>query len=172
MSWIESHQELAQHPKTRRLARMLGVSVPTVIGHLHMLWWWALDYADDGNLDRYSIEDLADAVLWEGEASTLIDAMVLCQFVDRGGDGSMMVHNWNGGRWSIKLRSERRREWEAMASHMRPRVFERDKGACLNCGSFDLLEVDHIIPLALGGTNEWDNLQTLCRSCNRSKGAN
>lgn len=32
-------------------------------------------------------------------------------------------------------------------------------------------EVDHILPLALGGPNDRLNLQLLCRRCNRSKGA-
>jgi len=30
-------------------------------------------------------------------------------------------------------------------------------------------DIDHILPLALGGTNEPHNLQILCRSCHRSK---
>jgi len=33
------------------------------------------------------------------------------------------------------------------------------------------LEFDHIVPLAAGGPNVADNLQLLCRPCNRSKGA-
>jgi len=40
--YIQSHEEIATHPKTRRLARALGISLPTVIGHLHLLWWWCL----------------------------------------------------------------------------------------------------------------------------------
>jgi 5-methylcytosine-specific restriction endonuclease McrA len=32
-------------------------------------------------------------------------------------------------------------------------------------------EVDHIVPLAKGGSNELENVQLLCRTCNRSKGA-
>jgi 5-methylcytosine-specific restriction endonuclease McrA len=31
------------------------------------------------------------------------------------------------------------------------------------------LEIDHVRPLALGGSNDVDNLQLLCRRCNRSK---
>ena len=45
MAWIESHQELWRHPKTKKLARLLGVSVPTVVGHLHGIWYWALDFS-------------------------------------------------------------------------------------------------------------------------------
>lgn len=32
------------------------------------------------------------------------------------------------------------------------------------------LECDHIIPVAMGGETTMDNLQTLCRTCNRKKG--
>ena len=50
MAWIKSQQVLREHPKLKRLARRLEVSVPAALGHLHMLWWWALDYAQDGDL--------------------------------------------------------------------------------------------------------------------------
>ena len=36
-----------------KLARRLGVSLPAAIGHLHLLWWWAMDYAQDGDLTRW-----------------------------------------------------------------------------------------------------------------------
>ena len=44
-------------------------------------------------------------------------------------------------------------------------------GECIFCGSTDKLTVDHIKPRKLGGTNELDNLQCLCLSCNSSKKA-
>ena len=61
MAWIESHQELWRHPKTKKLARLLAVSVPTAIGHLHGIWYWALDFAQDGDLRRYDPEERASA---------------------------------------------------------------------------------------------------------------
>lgn len=64
-------------------------------------------------------------------------------------------------------------------------VMIRDKFTCLLCGAVciaenkhgvklpDLgkLEIDHIIPVAKGGSADLANLQTLCKGCNRSKGA-
>ena len=40
---------------------------------------------------------------------------------------------------------------------------------CAKCASTKTLQVDHIIPLALGGAHIDSNMQTLCRSCNSQK---
>lgn len=50
-------------------------------------------------------------------------------------------------------------------------VWRRDGGKCVQCSSTERLEFDHIIPLALGGSNTERNIQLLCESCNRQKGA-
>ena len=57
---------------------------------------------------------------------------------------------------------------------LRKAVFERDQYACFFCGKTKEegadLTLDHFIPRALGGTNEFSNLFTVCRSCNSRKG--
>ncbi|NES98904.1 MAG: HNH endonuclease [Desertifilum sp. SIO1I2] len=55
---------------------------------------------------------------------------------------------------------------------VREYVFQRDNCQCQACGKTQLeteLNIDHIIPLARGGSNDISNLQTLCRTCNQSK---
>lgn len=61
---------------------------------------------------------------------------------------------------------------------LRKGVFLRDRGRCVVC-LCDLtgvlyadykLNIDHIVPLAQGGSNDPTNLQLLCGSCNGEKG--
>jgi hypothetical protein len=49
-------------------------------------------------------------------------------------------------------------------------VFKRDRYRCCICGRSGIeLEVDHKVPIAQGGSDALDNLQTLCFDCNRGK---
>jgi 5-methylcytosine-specific restriction endonuclease McrA len=57
-------------------------------------------------------------------------------------------------------------------TEVRKYVYQRDNYRCQSCGQSEnntQLSIDHIIPLALGGSNDISNLQTLCLSCNRRK---
>ncbi|MGE0250126.1 MAG: HNH endonuclease [Thermoleophilia bacterium] len=60
---------------------------------------------------------------------------------------------------------------EPIPEDVRREVFRRDGGRCTGCGSAELLQFDHVIPVALGGNSSPDNLQLLCADCNRAKGA-
>lgn len=51
------------------------------------------------------------------------------------------------------------------------KVSARDGGRCRQCGSVSELHFDHIIPISRGGANTAANIQLLCGTCNRAKGA-
>ena len=59
---------------------------------------------------------------------------------------------------------------EPIPEDVRVEVFRRDGGRCVACGSAELLQFDHVIPVALGGASTPANLQVLCAPCNRAKG--
>jgi hypothetical protein len=51
-------------------------------------------------------------------------------------------------------------------TYLRQDVLARDGFCCRKCGtSIRPLQVDHIVPLSRGGTNNLGNLQTLCLRC-------
>lgn len=50
-------------------------------------------------------------------------------------------------------------------------VSVRDQGRCVSCGATTDLHFDHKIPWSRGGTNSENNIQLMCGSCNRRKGA-
>ena len=60
----------------------------------------------------------------------------------------------------------------AVGKKMRFEIMKRDGFRCRYCGLTSLavvLEVDHVIPRARGGTNAPENLVTACFDCNRGK---
>jgi hypothetical protein len=66
---------------------------------------------------------------------------------------------------------ERGESRAAIPAEQRQRIYDRDGNACLNCGTTEDLTLDHVHPWSLYGPDTDDNLRTLCRSCNSSKGA-
>jgi len=62
----------------------------------------------------------------------------------------------------------------AISPTLRFHILERDGFACQYCGTRSPeadLEVDHIKPTSLGGTDAADNLVVACKTCNIGKGA-
>lgn len=67
-------------------------------------------------------------------------------------------------------------ERKAWPSWVMPTLQSREYGMCANCGtSFIRLnaepEIDHIVPVSKGGSNDIVNLQLLCSDCNNEKRA-
>lgn len=54
--------------------------------------------------------------------------------------------------------------------HIRERVLFRDNYTCRICGRVTMdLEVDHIVPLHLGGAESDSNRQAICSECHKVK---
>lgn len=91
MPWVPSHTTLREHPKRKRLSRLLGLNAYEAVGLLHVLWWWVLDFAPEGDLRPYSDEDIADAIDFDGDAAALVAALTRSGFVD----ADRRVHDWD-----------------------------------------------------------------------------
>ncbi len=117
MAWIEAHQELRNHPKTKKAARLLGISRPQLIGHLFCLWWWCLDYSANGNLAAFDNADIADGAEWDGDPDRFVQSLIDCGPSDRpgflvdNGDG-LEVKDWcdYGGKYITKRDQGRERQ--------------------------------------------------------------
>lgn len=61
---------------------------------------------------------------------------------------------------------------KGVSNRVRFDVFKRDRFTCQYCGGRPpavVLQIDHFIPVASGGTNDMENLVTSCQECNNGK---
>ncbi len=86
MAWLRSEQSLLHHPKTVHLKTLLKVDTATVIGRLHMFWWWCLDYAIDGDLSKREGKVIQEA------CGITIQTLIRAGFVDS--RPYRRVHGW------------------------------------------------------------------------------
>lgn len=123
---------------------------------LRCLCWWEL--ADVEDVRRWR-----DQLVAEGLAVIDLHAAKI------GYDGDNHLHP------IIQvLHRERYARWKPRRSFpagLREQVYERDGHQCVACGTGERLTLDHIVPYSHGGPDTFDNLRTLCHSCNSSKGA-
>ncbi|MFU8927546.1 HNH endonuclease [Acinetobacter puyangensis] len=69
--------------------------------------------------------------------------------------------NWGSGRGG--------RPWR----RLKDKIHLRDNYTCLECGVVTrALELDHIVNIAQGGTDDESNLQSLCVECHKKKTQN
>jgi len=72
----------------------------------------------------------------------------------------------------LNYKKKKIKKRDPIETRLRHEVFKKDNYKCKECGKGKeetTLHCDHILPVAQGGTDELDNLQTLCQSCNFAK---
>ena len=55
----------------------------------------------------------------------------------------------------------------------REKIYKKTNGKCAYCGCtlpYEKMQIDHVIPLNLGGSDTEENMLAACRSCNHRKG--
>lgn len=95
MAWFEAHDTLARHPKTLRLARLLGVRRREAVGLLHDLFSWGLTSAlKYGELPGLTAEDIAEALDYPRKgAGKIVGALIESGYLDQDG-GTYRLHDW------------------------------------------------------------------------------
>ncbi len=112
------------------------------------------------------VEEILDACLRPTPPARWL-RFELCQMESR----SWHEWHWTRGRMLRRDPDYFPRTRRHIPEAVRLAVYARDGWKCLHCPSTDNLSLDHIYPYSLGGSDEMDNLQTLCRPCNSRKGA-
>jgi uncharacterized low-complexity protein len=95
------------HPKTLDFAARLGVSRPTAIGHLELLWAFVGKLAPQGNVGKFADGAIARASEWQGDPLEFIHALVGAGFIDVDAEQRLLIHDWHQHcpRWvSAKLK--------------------------------------------------------------------
>jgi len=80
--------------KFKRLQRRLGIGVAQLVGHLELLWIATAKNAPEGDIGRFSNEDIAIACHWENDPDLFVNAMVECGWLDASDEWRLVVHDW------------------------------------------------------------------------------
>ncbi len=64
----------------------------------------------------------------------------------------------------------RNKQPRSISKSQKWKIWQRDQGRCGQCGGQKNLQVDHLVPVARGGTAELENLRLLCGNCNLRAG--
>lgn len=112
MAWFELHQTRQRHPKTLRLAALIGQERRHACGFLDDLWSWGLDVARrDGRLEGMTADDIAAAMDYpRKKGKWLLDALVGSGYVDIDDDGTYRLHDWDV--YAGRLNDRREKEAE------------------------------------------------------------
>ncbi|MAG66595.1 MAG: HNH endonuclease [Pseudomonadales bacterium] len=95
-----------------------------------------------------------------GRLSTVKPRVQMAQGRHMARADDVQVERWGSGRGG--------RPWR----RKRDQIFLRDGYTCQHCGKVTHeLELDHIVNVAQGGTDDDENLQSLCVPCHKQKTA-
>jgi hypothetical protein len=87
--WLPSYLSLPRHPKTKRLQRTLNLDTRAAVGALHLFWYWAFEFAPDGDVTDFG-EEVREAMALEADP---LPALLSAGFLDDTG-GRLLIHDW------------------------------------------------------------------------------
>jgi hypothetical protein len=74
--FVKSYAALKEDIRISRIANILNISQAAVIGHIHLLWWFAVHNAKNGFFEGYSPQEMELAMMWRGAPGELLTLLV------------------------------------------------------------------------------------------------
>ncbi|MCZ6651722.1 MAG: hypothetical protein O7D91_01660 [Planctomycetota bacterium] len=82
--------------KFKKLRRALGdLLLYQAVGLLESLWQFTAADAPRGDIGKFTNEDIATAVEWQGDPDELIEALVETGWLDKSDEFRLVVHHWH-----------------------------------------------------------------------------
>ncbi len=150
--WIRLRADLDKSLEMFRIARACGLSHAETILRLHRLAAWFVEHGKYGKLDIRP--SLVDSFL---DTPGFAAIMLECDWLRDHGE-VLTLHGF-----CLPLVTRK-----ALGRVLRSELLTGS--SCAACASKERLVIDHIIPIARGGSCERSNLQVLCAPCNSAKG--
>ena len=116
MAWIEYHTSLREHWKIQRFADILEVDYVTALGAISCLWLWAAEYAQNGDISKFSDSEICSAMRFNFHAKVknfTLEVLKKSFLID----GSGKIHDW--GKHGIKLLKSSRKRQKAYRKTLR-----------------------------------------------------
>lgn len=82
------------HPKTKDLARRLGIARGFAGGILEFLWHFTQQYATQGDIGRHTNAAIAEECGWDGDPDALVKGLIDARWVDENDTHRLIVHDW------------------------------------------------------------------------------
>ena len=117
--WFKVETDFVDHPKVDQFCRLIGE--PLGGWYLLRMWSWVSRFCPTGHVMGHLILSLETSLKWPKEAGELVDALVVCGFVDRDSDGSINIHDWSEYQGKVHENAEksriRKQEYRRNLSH-------------------------------------------------------
>lgn len=83
------------HPKFARLKVKIKANKSTTLGYLETLWQFVGRYTPQGNVGKYSDEEIEAWLEWDGEEGALVAAFIACGWIDVDDEHRLLIHDWD-----------------------------------------------------------------------------
>ncbi len=102
-----------RHPKVGKLCEELGISVPTAVGILELLWHFTAEFAPQGDIGKFDDSRIEAAMLSPFRPKgKLILALIKTGWIDQDEVSRLIVHDWcDHADASVRKRLERSHVW-------------------------------------------------------------